>query len=256
MAARTQCRRPNPRLSPVLLCGGNLGDNSFVARSPAEPLVDEYPGEVPVRGFVYRAAAPSGDTLILTHGASGDCNSPLLVALAEAFAACGINVLRCDLRFRQLRPHGPPSPATAKRDQDGIRRAITLMRQRFSGRVYAGGQSYGGRQASILMASEPQLVEGLLLLSYPLHPPGRPAQLRTEHFSKLHAPVLFISGSKDAFGSVEELESAVRLISAPTRLVQVDGAGHGLLTKTNREELPKVILEAFEGMFRPNRVAS
>ncbi len=124
------------------------------------------------------------------------------------------------------------------------------MHQQFSGRIYAGGQSYGGRQASILAASEPQLAEGLLLLSYPLHPPGRPAQLRTAHFSTLHAPALFISGTKDAFGSIEELDSAIKLIPARTQLVQVDGAGHSLLTKKNREELLKAIIEAFNGMFR------
>ena len=179
-----------------------------------EPLVDEHPGEMPVRGFVHHAATPSGDALVLTHGASGNCNTPLLVALAEAFAASGINVFRCDLPFRQLRPHGPPSPASAKRDQDGLRKAVTLLRQRFSGRAYAGGQSYGGRQATILAASDPDLVDGLLLLSYPLHPPGRPAQLRTAHFPNLHTPALFISGTKDAFGSVEELGSAIKLISA------------------------------------------
>jgi hypothetical protein len=238
---------------PALLTRDNLGDNGLVAHSPAEPFVGDHPGEVPVRGFLHRAATPSGDALVLTHGASGNCSTPLLVAITEAFAAGGINVLRCDLPFRQLRPHGPPSPASAKRDQDGIRKAATLMRQRFSGRVFVGGQSYGGRQASILAAAEPQLVEGLLLLSYPLHPPGRPAQLRTAHFPSLHTPLLFISGTKDAFGSVEELDSAIKLIPAQTRLVQVDGASHGLLTKHNREELPKTILEAFDGMFRPNR---
>jgi len=230
----------------------NFGDNGVVAHFPAEPFGYERPGEVPVRGFVHRAASPSADAFVLTHGAGGNCTAPLLVALAEAFAASGLNVLRCDLPFRQLRPHGPPSPAGAKRDQDGIRQAVTLMRQRFSGQVFVGGQSYGGRQASILAASEPQLVEGLLLLSYPLHPPGRPTQLRTTHFANLNTPALFISGTKDTFGSVEELQSAIKLISAPTRLVQVGGAGHSLLTKTNREELPKMIIEAFDGMFRPN----
>lgn len=218
-----------------------------------EPFVDEHPGEVPVRGFVHRAATPSGDALVLTHGASGNCNTPLLVALAETFAASGINVFRCDLPFRQSRPHGPPSPASAKRDQDGLRRAVTLLRQRFSGRAYAGGQSYGGRQASILAASDPDLVDGLLLLSYPRHPPGKPAQLRTAHFPNLHTPALFISGTKDAFGSVEELDSAIKLISAPTRLVQVESAGHGLLTKTNREEVPTIIVKEFTDMFRADR---
>ncbi len=109
----------------------------------------------------------------------------------NASRAAGVNTLRCDLPFRQRRPTGPPSPSGAKQDQEGLRRAVTLMRQRFNGRAYLGGVSYGGRQASMLVASEPELVQGLLLLSYPLHPPGRAAQLRTAHFPEpAHAHAL------------------------------------------------------------------
>src|SRR5271166_1832884 len=98
----------------------------------------------------------------------------------------------------------------------------------------------------MLVADEPALVEGLLLLSYPLHPPGRAAQLRTAHFPKLHTPVLFVSGTHDAFGSKEELQAAIKLIPARTKLVSVEGAGHGLLQKSNREDLPGRIVEEFQ----------
>ena len=101
----------------------------------------------------------------------------------------------------------------------------------------------------MLAASEPKLVSGLLLLSYPLRPPGRPTQLRTAHFPNLHTPTLFVSGTKDAFGSIEELEAAIKLIPAKTRLVAVPGAGHSLLTKANRQELSSVILQGFATMF-------
>ncbi len=97
----------------------------------------------------------------------------------------------------------------------------------------------------MLAATEPQLVSGLLLLSYPLHPPGRPQQLRTAHFSELRTPALFVSGMKDAFGSIEELEDALALIPAPVRLVPVAGAGHSLLTKLNSRQLPEMIIQAF-----------
>ena len=107
-------------------------------------------GELPVRGSLHRSTIPFDDALVLTHGASGNCNSPLLVALGEAFATSGLNVLRCDLPFRQQRPNGPPSPSNAKRDQEGMRRAVVLMKEQFTGRVFLGGQSYGGRQASML----------------------------------------------------------------------------------------------------------
>ena len=181
-----------------------------------------------MRGTLHRAAGSSGDFLVLTHGAGGNANAALLVALAEEFASAGISVLRCDLPYRQRRPHGPPSPASAKEDQEGLRRALTLMKEQFSGRAFLGGSSYGGRQASLLAAAHQDLVEGLLLLSYPLHPPGQPTQLRTAHFSELRTPSLFVSGTRYVFGTIVELQAAIKLIPARSLLVQIDGAAHGL----------------------------
>jgi len=119
------------------------------------------------------------------------------------------------------------------------------MRQQTAGRVFLGGHSYGGRQASILSATEPGLVEGLLLLSYPLHPPQRPSELRTSHFPDLKTPTLFIHGTRDGFGSPDELGAALKLIPARTELLPINAAGHELMTKKNREELPKMVVEAF-----------
>lgn len=205
--------------------------------------------DVPMRGFLHTTSCASEDCLILTHGAGGNCQSPLLVMLAETFAAAGVNVLRCDLPFRQKRPKGPPSPSSAERDQEGLQRAVELMRTRFGGHVFLGGQSYGGRQASLLAATEHMLVDGLLLLSYPLHPPGRPTQLRTAHFPEIRIPALFVHGSTDPFASSLELQSAVRLIPATTKVVEIEGAGHSLLTRQNREMLPAVVCRAFAEMF-------
>jgi predicted alpha/beta-hydrolase family hydrolase len=219
-----------------------------MSHSEAQTFADNTSGEAPVRGFLHSAEKGAG-FLVLTHGAGGNCNAPLLVALADKFATAGMSVLRCDLPFRQRRPHGPPSPSDAKHDQAGLRRAVELMKQQFGGRAFLGGVSYGGRQASMLVAAEPTLVDGLLLLSYPLHPPGRPAQLRTEHFPGLRTPVLLVSGKRDAFGSIEELEEAIKLIPAPTKLVPIEGAGHSLLQKSNRNELPETVVREFERFF-------
>jgi uncharacterized protein len=123
--------------------------------------------EVPVQGFLHLSPNLGGDCLVLTHGAGTNCESPLLVALADAFCTSELTVLRCDLPFRQLRPHGPPQHGSAERDQRGLRAAIASMRRQTSGRVFLGGHSYGGRQASMLAASESGLVDELLLLSYP-----------------------------------------------------------------------------------------
>src|SRR3954468_7408780 len=84
---------------------------------------DATQSEVPVRGFLHGPTNSVGDCLVLTHGAGSNCDSPLLVAMANAFSASGLTVLRCDLPFRQLRSHGPPQRGSAERDQQGLRAA-------------------------------------------------------------------------------------------------------------------------------------
>jgi predicted alpha/beta-hydrolase family hydrolase len=209
------------------------------------PFEEGYSGETPVRGQLHVPANLSGDAVVLTHGAGSNCDAPLLKALAASFCESGMTVLRCDLPFRQLRPHGPPSRGDAEGDQRGLRRAVEAMKQKVSGRVFLGGHSYGGRQASMLASSEPGLVEALLLLSYPLHPPKRPAQLRTAHFPSLLTPALFVHGTRDGFGSIEEMTAALKLIPARTQLLAIEGAGHELMTARNRADLPKRMSEIF-----------
>jgi predicted alpha/beta-hydrolase family hydrolase len=208
-------------------------------------FVDAPPNEVPVRGFLHHSTDSTGDCLILTHGAGANCNSPLLVALADAFCISGTTVLRCDLPFRQQRPHGPPPRGSAERDQQGLRAAVASMRRQTSGRAFLGGHSYGGRQASILAAAEPGLVDRLLLLSYPLHPPQRPSELRTGHFARLQTPALFVHGTRDGFGSIDEMVAALKFIPALTELFPITAAGHELVTKRNRDEVPRLIVKAF-----------
>ncbi len=109
-----------------------------------------------------------------------------------------------------------------------MRAALDALRGVVSGRLFLGGLSYGGRQASMLLADEPELATRLLLLSYPLHPPGKPERLRTEHLPRLRVPTLFVQGTVDPFGSPAELGAAIALIPAPTRLIAIEGAGHDL----------------------------
>lgn len=205
--------------------------------------------EAPVRGYLYPSPSPAANCLILTHGAGANCQSALLMAFADAFAATGWTVLRCDLPFRQLRPHGPPHPGSAERDQAGLRAAVTAMRRLGASRVFLGGHSYGGRQASMLAASEPRLVDGLLLLSYPLHPPKKPTELRTRHFPSLQTPALFVHGMRDGFGAIAEMQSALSLIPARTELLPIAGAGHELLTKSNRDALTEEVASIFISRF-------
>jgi predicted alpha/beta-hydrolase family hydrolase len=206
---------------------------------------------LPVRGFLHRPESSSGDVLILTHGAGANAQTGMLVALAETFAGAGFTVLRCDLPFRQLRRFGPPRPGDAARDREGLQNAVAAMRKIVSGRIVLGGQSYGGRQASMLLAEE-KLADGLLLLSYPLHAPSRPDQPRIQHLPKLHVPILFVHGTRDPFGSIEEIETARKLIPAKTELLVVEGAGHdlGFKGKSRRGDLPALVLARFADFLR------
>ncbi len=138
--------------------------------------------------------------LLLTHGAGSNRNAALLVALQNAFSERDVEVIRYDLPFRQERAHGPPRPGDAARDREGLREQMLKLREKQADQVWLGGHSYGGRQASMLAAEAPGIADRLLLLSYPLHPPGKPQQLRTAHFPKLQTPAFFIHGSKDPFG--------------------------------------------------------
>lgn len=201
-----------------------------------------------VRGFLHRPASPSGDGLVLTHGAGGNAHGTLITELAETFCAAGFFVLRCDLPFRQARAFGPPRPGDAVQDRVGLRNAAAALGKLATKRIFLSGHSYGGRQASMLVAEDPQVAQGLLLTSYPLHPPGKPEQLRTQHLPGIRVATLVVQGDRDPFGSTAEITQAVKLIPGKTALMTVEGAGHdlGFRGKTRRDELPESVLKAFQ----------
>ncbi len=181
-----------------------------------------------VSGVLHSPAVPTGEILLLTHGAGSNRDAPLLVRVAGIFAGRGWMVLRYDLPFRQQRPKGPPMPAHAVRDREGIERVAEAARRLGAGPVFAGGHSYGGRQTAMLAAEKPESFAGLLLLSYPLHPPGKPEKARTAFFPALRTPALFVLGDEDPFAAPEELRDAQALIPAPVDSMAIRGAGHDL----------------------------
>lgn len=220
-----------------------------------------------VRGMLYRpsatmggaggAAAATGDALVLAHGAGSNCSAPLLTGVASTFAKAGFTVLCCDLPYRQKRPHGPPFPGEAAENRAGLRNAVNALRKLATDdsakRIFLGGHSYGGRQATMLAAEDGGVADGLLLLSYPLHPPRQATQLRTAHFPALRTPALFVHGTRDPFGSLEEMKAALKLIPGRTKLLAVEGAGHDLLpgkrAQRSAEHLPEIshtVLAAFQ----------
>ena len=172
---------------------------------------------------------PQG-VVMLTHGAGGSRESPLLIAICDRWAAHGWLAIRYNLPFRRRRPIGPPSGSAA--DLAGIVEALAFAHTLTDRPVIAGGHSYGGRLTSMAVAEGLVNVNALTLFSYPLHPPGKPERLRTDHFGALTVPTVFTHGSADPFGSITELSMAAALIAAPTQIVEITGARHDLGSKT------------------------
>lgn len=174
--------------------------------------------------------APTG-VVVLTHGAGGSRDSPLLTRICEQWARRGWLAVRYNLPYRRRRPKGPPS-GSATADQAGVAEAIAVARTLADGPVVAGGHSYGGRMTSMVVADQAVDIDVLTLFSYPLHPPGKPERLRTEHLPRITTPTVFTHGTSDPFGTIAELGAAAALIAARTEIVEVTGARHDLGSKS------------------------
>ena len=172
-------------------------------------------------------AAVSGldRAVLLTPGAGASRDHTSLVAIEEALAP--VVVERMDFPYRRAGRKSPDRPevlVAAVREGAAVLAAETGLPPE---RLVLGGRSLGGRMCSMAVADGlPAL--GLALVSYPLHPPGRPDRLRTDHFGRLSVPCLFVSGTRDAFGAVDELEAATALVPGPVSIVWLEGGDHGL----------------------------
>jgi predicted alpha/beta-hydrolase family hydrolase len=160
--------------------------------------------------------------LILTPGASAGREQSGLVTIDEAVTRVGVTVERVEFPGQAAgkRRTDPPAVCIAT-----VRSATAVLAERLAvptARIAIGGRSFGGRMCS-LAAAEGLPVAALVLVSYPLHPPGRPERLRTEHFGQLHLPCLFVSGRRDAFATPEELERETAAIPGPVTRHFVDG---------------------------------
>lgn len=167
--------------------------------------------------------------MLLAPGAGADRTHSQLVAVDEALTADGWVVERMDFPYRRAGRRAPDRPPVLLA---AVQEAAMALAQRAATppeRLFLGGRSMGGRICSIAVA-EGLPAAGLVLVSYPLHPPGRPEKQadRTRHFPDLHVPCLFVSGTSDAFGTPAELEAATAAIPGPVVHVWLEGADHGL----------------------------
>ena len=165
---------------------------------------------------------PRVGALLLAPGAGADRTHRTLVAVAEAVAP--LPTERMDFPARKAGRRAPDRAPVAVAAVVDEARTLVADAHIAARRLALGGRSFGGRMCSMAVA-EGLPAAGLVLLSYPLHPPGRPDRLRTEHFGALDLPCLFVSGRSDPFGSPEEFERETAAIPGPVELVLVDG-GH------------------------------
>jgi uncharacterized protein len=209
MLARQHC------LNPSALVG---------SRMPEQFLVDVAPGQH-VAAIEYPAAAPApvGLTLILAHGAGAGQSSAFIVAFATAIAERGVDVVTFNFSYMEL---GRRIPDPKGRLEACYFSVIETVRGRKRSKLAIGGKSMGGRVASQVAARGAGALSGLVFLGYPLHPPGRPDRLRAAHLLDVNAPILFVQGSRDAFGTPEELRPIIEQIGLSADLLVVEGGDH------------------------------
>ncbi len=173
-------------------------------------------------------AVPAG--LVLTPGAGAGSDQPSLVAIEEALAPAGVRVERVDFPYRLAGKKAPDRPpvllATVIEAADALATELGVD----GAMIAVGGRSMGGRMCSMAVA-DGMAAAALVLVSYPLHPPGKPDRLRTEHFPSITVPCLFVSGTRDSFAKPAELEAATAAIPGPVTHVWLEGGDHGLRRK-------------------------
>jgi predicted alpha/beta-hydrolase family hydrolase len=188
--------------------------------------IEVAPGQK-VTGIVYAAAKArrAGIGLILGPGAGAPQTSGFMVTFASELAARGIDVVTFNFLYMEQRRRVPDPNAKL---EACYRAVIETVARRKLGKLAIGGKSMGGRIASQVAAVGAADVAGLVLLGYPLHPPGKPEELRVKHLPAIETPMLFVQGSRDAFGTPEELRPFMRKLKARAELHVVEGGDHSL----------------------------
>lgn len=194
-----------------------------------------------VTGLLYRPskAARSGVTLILGHGAGAGQLHPFMQLFASGLAERGIDTLTFNFQYMEQGRRVPDPKAKLENCYRAVIEAARKHKKLKGNRVVIGGKSMGGRIASQVAAlgfggltplsdaAAPEIA-GLVFLGYPLHPPGRPDKLRDAHLPQITAPMLFVQGSRDAFGTPDELRATIKKHHLPATLQVVEGGDHSL----------------------------
>jgi predicted alpha/beta-hydrolase family hydrolase len=201
-----------------------------------------------VSAIAYPASARdrAGITLILGHGAGASQTSGFMVQFATALAARGIDAVTFNFVYSEARKRVPDGndklEACYRKVIDAVRERMRVSDDR--GKLYIGGKSMGGRIASQVAAASHDGIAGLVFLGYPLHPPGDPEKLRTRHWPAIKVPMLFVQGSRDAFGTPDELRPMMKMLNAPADLVVIEGGDHSFKVP-KKAPMPQAQVHAF-----------
>jgi predicted alpha/beta-hydrolase family hydrolase len=194
--------------------------------------------------LVYTSSQSPTATLILGHGAGAGQRSAFMVNMARALAALGIDAVTFNFPYAE---HGRRIPDRAPILESCYRSVIDAVRSHVPSaraRLFIGGKSMGGRIATQVAAADPQLpLAGLVLLGYPLHPPGRPDQRRDKHLPSIRRPMLFVQGSRDAFGSPAELSPILATLDPEPMLHVVQGGDHSFKVSSSQPKQAAVMTD-------------
>jgi predicted alpha/beta-hydrolase family hydrolase len=219
--------------------------------------VEVAPGQK-VTATIYPAqkGKQAGITLILGHGAGAGQGSSFMVSFASALSGRGIDTVTFDFLYMA---QGRRLPDPKDKLEACYRAVIAEVARRTPGKLAIGGKSMGGRIASQVAAGDARDVAGLVLLGYPLHPPGKPEQLRDKHLAAIKAPMLFVQGARDTFGTPDELRPILGKLKAPAELFEVAGGDHSfkVLKRAgfSQEATYEMVLERIEHWLRQNLAA-
>src|SRR5437763_3963526 len=165
-------------------------------------------------------------TVVLGHGAGANQLSGFMRMVAGGLAARGIDAMTFNFLYTERGRRIPDPKARLESCYRAVINAALNHRKLKKNRLVIGGKSMGGRIASQVAAAEGDRVAGLVFLGYPLHPPGRPDKLRDQHLQEIRAPMLFVQGSRDAFGTADEIRATVKKHRLPATLYMIEGGDH------------------------------
>jgi predicted alpha/beta-hydrolase family hydrolase len=242
---------------------GKIAGTSFAS---ANGLNASHQLSIPLNGSttttarVYNSAPPqpAQATIVLGHGAGAGQDSAFVVEFARALAALGVDVVTFNFPYTEARRRIPDRQPILEACYNAVVAAIRAQVDSAARHLFIGGKSMGGRIASHIAAADPALpIDGLALLGYPLHPPGKPEQRRDKHLAAIKRPTLIVQGSRDAFGTPPEFESVLRVMPSATLHV-VNGGDHSFkISKRDPAaqaavygDVQKTIVEWIRGVIR------